>query len=584
MPSKADPSRNRPTAGQGGSTSAAFAFATEPTEVSQHDRPVSPSNVSNLDPGLVDCSLMAAPTTIPNSSTATSIPTSEIKDGEVTSIAVENATAEIDKLENEVIHFMSLSLEEREKSEVLSGRLATVTQRKDDLERQVDEIDQNLGRIGFQSKQDGCPEIDSGDAISRVNAKITNLRVSAEKRENDLSSLALDNSLYSKTIAQLEQQLSTATKQVSQRTEDKVFLAEELEQTKEALRSEEKINHELLGDIKTLEQECDELRISSAWNGKQLAETEQTVGNLKDLVNQKISELEAVTEAGKLEAKALRHEIDCKQKHIENLTAARKTGTLKREMSEPSPKGEMRKRLALQFSSKGGSGGSTPSQQVGMAAQSESEKRHQRHEYINSLEEELQSHQKRRIRAIAIGIDFSASAEGDLADGIKRLYAHLLNELKKSPCQTYVMTVVHGPDLAASVRSQFGDTWETHEKVLEGQRPNGYQQHVACLRKIKQVAVSTGLVLDLQVILLGDGDTDGDSTDGSQAVLADYSSSNPTVHIHSVVVKTGTAEEWEVYWSNQEDWRTWNYASGTGGNMMVWWTNNPLPDLRSLVF
>ncbi|KAL1855270.1 hypothetical protein Daus18300_011176 [Diaporthe australafricana] len=580
MPPRSEPSGKRPSTRPGGSNSAALAFAAEPAETPQRDQSGSSRNETNSDPESVTCSVMPAST---NNSDTTSGPANDDKNGEVVPAAAEVATDEIDQLENEVIHFMTLSLEEKEKSEVLSGRLAIVTQEKEDLERQVDELDQGLSRTGCQYQHDGVSAAAPADAISRVNANIAKLRMTTEQRHNDLTSLASDNDQYIQTIANLEARLKATRDHFSQRTWEEQSLREELAQTTRALRSEEHTNEELLGDMKTIEQECDELRIEGAWTGKKLAEMEQDADTLRGLVKSKTSELQESKQFARSEAETLQKVIDCKQKEIESLTTAAKTLTAKLESFESAHKEQLSKKLRLQFSSKAGRIESAAFERDGMAAQSDKEHNQPKDEVIKKLTEELQRNQKRRIRAIAIGIDLSASADDKLVDGIKRLYTHFLEELKRSPCQTYVMTIVHGPDIAASVKSQFSDTWATHEEVLKDQQPSGYQQHVACLRKIKECTMSSG-ILDLQVILLGDGDTDGDSPGGSRAVCADYCASNPTVHIHSVVVKTGTEEETEKYWKSLEGWHTWNYASGTGGNMMVWWTNNPLPDLSSLVF
>ncbi|KAJ0117328.1 hypothetical protein J7T55_003741 [Diaporthe amygdali] len=562
MKPQADPRRNRPSAEQNGSTSAAFAFATEPTELCQHPQPVPPTNGANLDTKLIANSVTPAPTS-PHSTT--NIPSSGHEDDEVTPAAAGAAADEIDQLENEVIHFMNLSLEEKEKSEMLSGRLASVTQEKEHLERQVDELDQDLGSDEWQDSE--ILPADTGDAISRLNAKITKLRASAQQHESDLSTLTKDNDQHTKTITQLVYQLSFARDELAQKTQEEERLRKELEHTTKTLKSEEQTNEELLGDIKAIEQECDELRTSNASSGKKLADAEQTADTLSDLVKRKIAELQNVQKAGAAQAEKMRLEIDLKQKEIERLKTEKTTIRARCEGFEPAPK---RMKVGWRLVE--------PDEVVETVSPDED-----KDDKIKKLTEELQRHQKRRVRAIAIAIDLSGSAAGSLTEGIKRFYAHLLNELKSSPCQTYIMTVVHGPGNTATVKSQFSDSWATHESVLADQQAIGRQQHVACLRKIKEVAVTTGLVLDLQVVLIGDGDTDGDSPDGSRAVCTDFASSNPTVHIHSAVVRTGSAEESDKYWSNLEQWHTWNYASGTGGNMMVWWQNNPLPDLRDLV-
>lgn len=512
---------------------------------------------------------------------------------------------QIDQLENEVVHFMNLSLEEKEKSDVLSVRLASVTQEKEDIERQVDELDHEISQIGWQSQEgqdDGASVTDRKDPISRVHAKITSLTTTAQKLESDLNTLALTSEQDTKTIADLEEQLRIAREQLTQKTQEEERLRKELDETTKTVRSEKQINEELRGNIKTLEQECNTLRISNAWTNKKLTEAEQTTDTLSDLVKRKTSELEGVREAGATQAEEMRQWLNDKQKMIDSLnvtqsdlearckeaeSALRERPRVKHISYQPSGAIEAarsqreKEKEATVKESKPKHQNTKPSGAVEAArAQREKEK----DAWINKLTEELRSNQQRRVRAVAIAVDLSGSAAGSLTEGIKRLYWHLLSQLRRSPCQTYVMTVVHGPGDTVAVKSNFGDTWSTHERVLLAQKADGMEQHVACLQKIKEVAVNTGLVLDMQVVLLGDSNTSPASHVGSEEVCHDFSCSNPTVHIHSVAVKTGSAEETEKYWNNLEAWQPWNYASATGGNMMVWWQNSPLPDLSNLVY
>lgn len=599
MPPKADAWRDRPSAGQSGSLSAAFALTTEPPQPAQQTAARDGATLqteSNTN--------SAAPQPGAQSSMA-SIPTKNEGDEGAPTPAVAVA-AQIDQLEDEVVHFMNLSLEEKEKSEVLSVRLASVTQEKEDIERQVDELDHELSQIecqGQEGQDDGAPATDTRDTISRVHAKITNLRATAQRLEGDLNTLTITNEQHTKTIADLGEQLRIAREQLTQKTQEEERLRKELEQTTKTVQSEKQVNAKLLGNIKTLEQECNNLRISNAWTNKKLTEAEQTTDTLSDLVKRKASELEGVREAGASQAEILRQSLDQKREMIESLNATQSALEARCKDAESALRERPRvKHVSYQ-----------PSAAVEAAwSQREKEKeptvKQPSHEHqkirpngrveagrsirekvedamiIEKLTEDLRRNQQRRVRAVAIAVDLSGSAAGSLTEGIKKIYAHFLAELKRCPCQTYVMTVIHGPGDTVVVKSGFSDDWDTHEKVLEGQEADGMEQHVECLRKIKEVAVKTGLVLDFQVVLLGDSNTNQASHVGSKEVCHDFACSNPTIHIHSVTVKTGSAEEMQTYGNNLEAWQPWNYAGDTGGNTMVWWLSSPLPDLSNLVY
>lgn len=595
MPPKADAWRDRPSAGQSGSTSAAFAFTTEAPQPAQQTG--ARNEAMTLQ---IESNTNSAPPQPGKQSSTAGIPTME-KGGEgapTTGVAVAD---QIDQLEDEVVHFMNLSLEEKEKAEVLSGRLESVTQEKENLERQVDELDQDLSRAGLEVQDDGTSATDGGDTISRVHAKITKLRTTAQRLESDLNTLAMTSEQHTKTIAELEEQLRIAREQLTQKTQEEERLRKELEQATKTVRSEKQTNEELQGNIKTIEQECNTLRISNAWTNKRLTEAEQTTDTLSDLVKRKASELEGVREAGTSQAETMRQELDSKQKMIESLSATQSALEARCEEAESALRERPRvKHIPVSYQPSGAVEAAPSQRKRGTIRQTVQERlntkpsetvedpRSQREKekdaWINKLTQELRGNQQRRVRAVAIGIDLSGSAAGSLTEGIKRLYRHLLFELRRSPCQTYVMTVVHGPGDTVAVKSNFGDTWATHARVLVAQKADGMEQHVACLQKIKEVAVKTGLVLDLQVVLLGDSNTNQSSHVGAKEVCTDFAASNPTVHIHSVAVKTGSAEETEKYWNNLEAWQPWNYASATGGNMMVWWQSSPLPDLSNLVY
>lgn len=478
---------------------------------------------------------------------------------------------QIDQLEDEVVHFMNLSMEEKEKAGVLLGRLESVMQEKEDLERLVDALDQELSQIDWQDQGDGPPLIDTADTISRLYAKITKLRTTAQKLENDLNLLTITSKQDTKTIAELEEQLRVARAQLSQKTQEEEHLRKELEQAKVALKSEKKTNEEIRGSMKSIEQARNDLRISNDRIGKKLTEAEQTTDTLSDLVKRKVAELEGAQKAAASQAEITRQRLDHKQEEIDGMKATWKELHARCEKSESA----LREQPVVRRQHLGGR-----SPEVARSIREKEEDAM----IIKKLTEDLQRNQMRRVRAVAIAVDLSGSAAGSLEEGIKKIYAHLLGELQRSPLQTYVMTVVHGPGDTVAVKSYFGDTWATHEKVLEDQKADGMEQHVACLRKIKEVAVTTGMCLDFQVVLLGDSNTNHTSHVGSREVCHDFACSNPTVHIHSVVVKTGSAEETEKCFNDQEAWYPWKYASATGGKMTTWWQNSPLPDLSDFVF
>lgn len=459
---------------------------------------------------------------------------------------------------------MNLSLEEKEKAEMLSGRLEFVTQEKEDLERQVDELDQDLSRTDIQGQDDGASPVDAGDTISRLHVKITKLRNTAQKLEGDLNTLSITNEQHTKTIAELQEQLRIARGQLSQKTQDEEHSRKESEQAKVALGSEKKTNEEIRAHMKATQQECNQLRTTNALASKKLAEAEQTTDTLSGLVKRKVAEMKDMQKAGAAQAETMRQELEDKQKEIKKLQASKIALEASCAMSESALRNVYRPNPIV------------------AAARSQREK--DKDATIQKLTAELKRNRERRVRAVAIGIDLSGSAAGSLTGGIKKIYRHFLGELQRSPYQTYVMTVVHGPGNTVAVKSKFSDTWATHEKVLEGQEADGMEQHVECLKKIKEVAVETGLVLDFQVVLLGDSNTNRASHVGSEELCHDFKCSYPTVHIHSLGVKTGSAEEKEIYWNNLERWHPWNYASATGGNMFMWWQNSPLPDLTNLVY
>lgn len=573
MPPRTDPWRDRPSAGQSGNVSAVFAFATEPPQQAQ---PTLPRNGATVGSSVASVVPQLEPSI---QSSATSRPTSS-QNAESAPPTTGTVEDELDQLENEVIHFMNMSMEEKEKSELLSERLESVTQEKKDIERQIDELDQDLSRSGWSGEENDPSSAEAGDTMSRVKTKITSLRASALKLETDFNTLAVISDQRTKTIAVLEEQLRNMREQLAQKIREEERLRKELERTQETARSEKKNNDEMRSSMNTLGQQCNELRALNARTNQRLAESEQTKGTLTALAKRKVAELRTVKKTGAAQAETMRQELDRKQKEIESLLATQKDLVARCEKSQADSlqQSQTISRLQSQLLSQSQPQPVSPQQPEWLSQQQPGYK------LIKDLTEKLQRNQQRRTRAVAIGIDLSGSAAGSLTDGIKRLYAHLLETLQGSPCQTYVMTVIHGPGDTATVKSNFGDTWEVHGKVLEGQKADGMEQHVECLRKIKEVTVNMGLVLDLQIVLIGDCHTNKSSHVGAEEVCRDFDMSRPRVHIHSVSVKTGSTEETAKYWNGLEQWTPWNYVSATRGNMKVWRQNETLPDLGDFVY
>ncbi|KAG8162468.1 hypothetical protein KVR01_008233 [Diaporthe batatas] len=617
MPQKTDHWRDRPLAGQSGSTAAAFAFAIESPEDAQ---PPPPSNEPSVNSGPNE------PFTMPDASDQSPTIAKPASNNGIESPLVTTGTVqdELDQLESEVIHYMNISLEEKEKSDALTGRLESVTQEKKDLERQVDDLDEQLSRDVLLDQEDGASATEAGSTISRVSDKIAKLRSSAQALQKDFNDLNMISDRRADQIAELQEQLHNKKQQLVQKTQEEDRLRRELASAEETLKSEKKNYNKLLGSQKALELRSNGLR---AWGdniNQKLAESEQTRETLSGLLNQKATELQNVRKGAAAHAQNLQQFLDHKQEEIKNLRAYQKDlleqHTTERENTQQAGVVQIQKlqklllskqeevkslkatqrdlvvrceqaeAVALQYSQ-------TISQlQAQLASQPEPqpvspyqcEPAAQQQDLLRRIEDlttALVRNQKRRMRVVGIGIDLSGSAAGSLEGGIKRVYAHLIDTLQSSPCQTYVMTVVHGPGSAATVTTTFADDWATHKRALEGRRADGVGRDVECLRKIKEAAVEAGAVLDLQVVLIGDNDTNYAAHEGMQEVCADFARSNPPVHIHSVVVSTGTATMSENFGLklSPEAWTPWDYVTATGGNRVLWFQNNELPDLSDLV-
>lgn len=567
MPRKTDPWRDRPHAGQSGSTSAAFAFATEPTQQAQSSprNNGSSANVRSNEASSVPQRRNQLPATVKATSNES------VGGPPITAGSVQN---QFDQLESEVIHYMNVSMEEKEKSEILSGRLETITQEKQHLERQVDELDEQLGRDGWSSQTDGASATEAGDRISRVSDKIAKLRTSAQNLETEHKAVIAISNQRAKMIAELQELLRNKKQQLIQKTQEEDRLRKELATMKETLRTEKKNYDNLMSSMKTLEQQCNGVRAWREDTNKQLVESEQTKETLSGLLKQKTGELEKFQKVAAAQAQNLHLLLDRKQKEVDSLNAAQKDLVTRCKQAEAVTlqHSKMIPQLQAQLAARPQPQPVPPHQSSPTPEQQQLSKR------IKDLTDALERSQKRRVRAVGIGIDLSGSAAGSLEDGIKRVYAQLLDTLEHSPCQTYVMTVIHGPGGNARIASNFGDDWAAHKIVLEGQKAGGAEHHVECLRKIRETAMHSGLVLDLQVVLIGDCEIDPAYHTGAEEVCSLYLSSKPPVRIHSVGVKTGTQGDWKGSWGGMKA-----YVDTTGGNMVLWFQNDEIPDLSDLV-
>jgi hypothetical protein len=485
----------------------------------------------------------------------------------------------IDQLENEVIHFMNMSMQEMEKSEALSRRLELVTKEKEHLEHQIDELDKDLSQHGWPGKDDVSTAIEAGDTIPRLKARITNLRLSALTLDFDFQDLTNDSGQDAKNIEDLQAQLQKRRAHLAQKTQEEDRLRKELQSMRETLSFEKRKNVNLLSRIKTTEHAYNSLNAWKKTIEEKLAESEKIRETLSGLLTQKATEVDNTQKAGAAQAEAMRRELDDRQKEIERLLATHQEGLVaKRNQSKSASQQQPVLRLR-----------SAPANIFGdlRIPESDAARREieRQNNLIQGLTNQLWQSQQRRLRAVAIGIDFSGSAAGSLEVGIKRLYLRLLHKLQTSLCKTRVMTVIHGPGDTATTASNFGDSWEAHKKVLEGRKADGMEQHFECLRMIKASAVSHGLAFDLQVVLLGDSQFDQSSHAGAAEVCADFKSRSPPAPIHSVTVKTGsTRGARDKSLCDLKVWTPWKYASNTGGNKIVWSQNDPIPDLSDLVY
>lgn len=202
-------------------------------------------------------------------------------------------------------------------------------------------------------------------------------------------------------------------------------------------------------------------------------------------------------------------------------------------------------------------------------------------------DEQVQQQQKilkRRVRAVVVCVDRSGSVAGDLEEGVKRFYKHL-SHLNNSSCQTYVMTIEHGIGAGwfsgqVNVMTRFNDPWTVHEAALDSTRIQGTESHWNCLTRVKEeISKDEMMVRDIQVVLLGDREAQGDmASPEALALCQDFVHMVPAVPIHSVVVATHNDVKCGTGW-----WHTWDYSARTNGRDMHWNVEDPLPELGNFL-
>lgn len=490
-----------------------------------------------------------------------------------------SAGYEIEKLESEVIHFMQLSMEEMQKSEALSKELALTKQQKEDFERQFQQLQVELDQAKVCAQQDETSSDRLQHTVATLNAKIQDLRIKGQQHDNDLEELRETVDQRTNTIKGLEARLGDA----------KTELAQKLDKMTKELKTQESSNETLHQALREAQEQRDTMHISNTCTKAMLIETDQTVNTLCDIIKKQSFELDDVKKSATEQTWKLQQDVDTKEEELKTLRTDKVI--LSSENAELKQDLEHSKRQTLVASQTGGIT-IVRLEQENRTLQRELEakrERLQQEKVVGELTQQVQQHDRRRVRTVAICVDLSGSVSSSgLTGGVKRFYAHLLKHIKKATCKTYVMTVVHGPGHKARVKSEFGSAWAAHENALMCEQTAGSETYVACLRKIKEATLSTGLFpADLQIILIGDGHAYGDQSTDTQSLCQDFSSSDPPVSIHSVVVQQGTATDklkaahgCVGYGSV---WHTWDYSTRTKGNSMYWGHEGSLPDLGGLL-
>lgn len=499
-------------------------------------------------------------------------------------VGAASADYEIEKLESEVIHFMKLSMEERQKSQTLSKNLVASMQEREDLAQQLQQLQEELDETKIGAQENETMSARLQETVAILNDSIDELRNMGHKHDADIEEYT---KRCTNTIGDLEAQLDAVKTQLAQKTQSEADLRQKLDGVEKDLKSQRSSNATLGQSLRQVQKQRDKMLDSNTSTTTKLTETVQTANTLSDVVKRKIAELEDVKKAAKEETESLQRDITAKKAELKGLTTSNEI--LMKENEELKSVLEESHRDALIARQTEGAK-VVRLEEENKAIQQELEiLRREKMAVDDELARKVQQIGKRWVRTVAICVDLSGSvSSSDLTGGVKRFYAHLLNYLKQATCKTYVMTVVHGPD--ARVKSDFGSSWADHENALKYEQNSGSEAYVACLRKIKEATISTGLIFaDLQIILIGDGDAYNDNRADVHSLCQEFTSSDPPVPIHSVVVQQvagacNTIRYTQDGWSFRQGlWHTWEYASSTKGNNIYWGQADPLPDLDGLL-
>ncbi|KUI72175.1 hypothetical protein VM1G_07554 [Cytospora mali] len=588
MASRRDSGRSQ-SAGKGGSFSAAFAVATVPDGHRQA------TTQPTMDP---------APGSLPSDSHPVSRQPGSAASVACTLITDENAQDDkartkttatvmntpssgytIEKLENEVLHFMKLSMTERKQALALTEEVAAATQQKIDVERQVQQLqgELNQARIGAQGAETTIAELQQ--TIETLKGSIDVLKSTGRTQDADLERLQANVEACNATIRELEERLHAAKADLARKMKEDTDLRQRLDEMEKDFESQRSSNATLQRTLRQTQGQRDKMRDSNTSTKKKLSETVQTANTLSDLVKRKISELEDV----KKSAEVMRQDMSATQDEL--MIAKTLHNSEIEELKAALEKSQREAMIAKQAE-----GIKMNSLEQGKKAlqrelEAERERLAQKIEVVDELTKKVHQHERHRVRTVAICVDLSGSVTSSgLTAGIKSFYAHLLDHLNQATCKTYIMTVVHGPGYAARVKSNFESSWDAHENALNGEQADGSEAYDACLLKVKEATLDNGAFLaDLQIVLLGDGNALADQAVDRQSLCQDFSSKTPPVSIHSVVVQRGMGTDKPEhkktggFW-NYETWRTWDYADRMHGNNIYWGQDGPLPDLSGFLF
>ncbi|CAN8105254.1 unnamed protein product [Discula destructiva] len=451
---------------------------------------------------------------------------------------METTTADeedLDELEVEVIHYMQICVEQKERAEGLSSELVAATQDRDRLQLELEQL---------RSKDK-----------SRISEKSAGEYEEAIKQLRD-------------TIVQLESSLDTANSELAQSRQ----AAEEMQEThaQACLTLQAKIQ-DAEGEIEGHKSKVANIQHTSETLDQlvkaQAAELEQTRASNESLTE----ELSIVRSSLSKSFAALE---DVKAQHSSEL--ATKLETMSNEKN----------RFADEL---------IASKLLVGTLQTEISNHIETSEHIQKEQEVI----KQRVRAVVVCVDLSGSVESSgLVDGIKKFYRHLIGYLKDSAGQTCAMVILHGGKAKKRTKrgghgdvrilANVHDDWVIHEKALVLMRAAGHEEYCACLRTVQREMCDGNLMAsDVQVVLLGDGEGfestsrwvrfDQDHTEQT-SLCQELSAMSPPVPIHSIVVQQDNAagnEDSQIH----TGWYTWDYSARTNGKTMRWKLSDPLPDM-----